>query len=80
MARPRWITYFDALPDPRVERTRRHKLSDIILIMLVAAICDRRGWDAAYWFIADGPPERRALFELPNGMSHRHRRLQRQCV
>ncbi len=68
MARPQWIIDFDALPDPRVERTRRHKLSDIILIMLVAAICGCRGWEAAYWFIEDGPPERRALFELPNGV------------
>lgn len=68
MARPQWLTYFDALPDPRVQRTRRHKLSDILLIVLVGAICDCRGWDEMQAFIEHGPPELRALFELPHGV------------
>lgn len=68
MARPKWITYFDALPDPRVKRTRRHKLSDIVVIMLLAAICDCPGWDAAHDFIEQGPDQLRGLLELPNGV------------
>lgn len=68
MARPKWLTYFDDLPDPRVERTRRHKLSDILVIMLLAAICDCQGWDATHELIKHGPPEVRALLELPNGV------------
>jgi predicted transposase YbfD/YdcC len=68
MARPQWLTYFDALPDPRVQRTRRHKLSDILLIVLVGAIRDCRGWDEMRDSIEHGPPELRALFELPHGV------------
>jgi predicted transposase YbfD/YdcC len=68
MARPIWLTYFDALPDPRVQRTRRHKLSDILLIVLIGAICDCRGWDEMHEFIEDGPVELRSLLELPHGV------------
>ena len=68
MARPIWLTYFDALPDPRVQRTRRHKLSDIVLIVLVGAICECRGWDDMRDSVEEGPPELRALFELPHGV------------
>lgn len=68
MARPTWLTYFDDLPDPRVQRTRRHKLGDILLIVLVGSICDCRGWDEMCEFIELGPPELRALFELPRGV------------
>ena len=68
MARPTWLTYFDALPDPRVQRTRRHKLSDILLIVLTGAICGCRGWDGMHEFIAYGPAELRALLELPHGV------------
>lgn len=68
MARAIWLTYFDALPDPRVQRTRRHKLSDILLMVLVGAIRDCRGWDEMRDSVEDGPPELRALFELPHGV------------
>ncbi len=51
-----------------MERTRRHKLSDVLVIMLLAAICDCRGWDATHEFIKYGPPELRGLLELPNGV------------
>jgi predicted transposase YbfD/YdcC len=51
-----------------VERTRRHKLSDILLIVLIGAICDCRGWDELHMFIEDGPRELRELLELPHGV------------
>jgi len=35
----RFTTHFAALPDPRVERTRRHQLIDILVIALCATIC-----------------------------------------
>ena len=68
MARATWLTYFDDLPDPRVQRTRRHKLTDILLIVLVGTICECRGWDDMHDFVAEGPDELRALFELPHGV------------
>ena len=33
------LDHFDDLDDPRVERTRRHKLVDIIAIAICATIC-----------------------------------------
>jgi len=68
MARATWLTHFDDLPDPRVQRTRRHKLGDILLIALVGTICECRGWDGMHDFVAEGPDELRALFELPHGV------------
>ena len=68
MARATWLTYFDDLPDPRVARTRRHKLGDILLIVLVGAICECRGWDDMHDLVAEGSDELRLLFELPHGV------------
>ena len=33
------LDHFDDLDDPRVERTRRHQLVDILAIAICAAIC-----------------------------------------
>ena len=37
--------HFAHLPDPRVKRTRRHLLSDILAIVLCATFCGVEGWD-----------------------------------
>ena len=36
-------THFQNLPDPRVTRTRRHALHDILVVTLCAAICGTDG-------------------------------------
>ncbi len=36
--------YFGDLSDPRVERTKHHKLLDILVIALCAVICGANGW------------------------------------
>jgi DDE_Tnp_1-associated len=38
--------HFRRLPDPRVRRTRRHALVDILVITLCAAICGADDWVA----------------------------------
>jgi len=43
--RPSIVIVFNAIPDPRVERTRRHLLADILLMVLIGTICDQKGWD-----------------------------------
>jgi predicted transposase YbfD/YdcC len=68
MARPIWLTYFDDLPEPRVQRTRRHTLSDIVLMVLIGAMVDCPGWDAIHRFIRFGSPELQALFEFRRGV------------
>lgn len=37
-------THFAALEDPRIDRTRRHALLDIVVIALCAVICGAEGW------------------------------------
>jgi hypothetical protein len=36
--------HFAELEDPRVDRTKRHQLSDIIMIAICAVICGADGW------------------------------------
>ena len=41
---PAILTHFADLTDPRVERTKRHRLSDLIAIALCGAICGADTW------------------------------------
>ena len=36
--------YFAALDDPRIERTKRHKLLDIVTIAICGTICGADNW------------------------------------
>lgn len=60
--------HFTEIEDPRVERTRQHKLIDIITITICAVICGAEGWTdietyglAKYSFL-------KQFLELPNGI------------
>jgi len=39
------LTHFASLPEPRVERTRRHELLDLVVIALCAVISGAESWD-----------------------------------
>src|SRR5216683_6155583 len=61
------ITHFEDLPDPRIERTRRHPLINLIVMALCGAICGADGWDDLEMFA-----EMRAAFfgtflNMPHG-------------
>ena len=36
--------YFDDLPDPRIDRQKRHELTDMLTIAICAVICGADGW------------------------------------
>jgi hypothetical protein len=36
--------HFDEIEDPRIERTKRHKLMDILTIAILAVICGADSW------------------------------------
>jgi predicted transposase YbfD/YdcC len=40
-----FVAHFGALPDPRVERTKRHPLLDILVIAVCAVIAGAQGWE-----------------------------------
>lgn len=64
-----WLDeYFGELPDPRVERTRQHKLIDIIGIALCAVICGADNWVEVAEFGQIREGWLRQFLELPNGI------------
>jgi hypothetical protein len=36
--------HFEVIQDPRIERTKRHKLIDILTIAICGVICGADGW------------------------------------
>jgi hypothetical protein len=40
----RLVEHFAEIDDPRIERTKRHKLIDILTIAILAVICGAEGW------------------------------------
>ncbi len=40
-----FLAHFACLPDPRIERTKRHQLLDILVISICALICGAEGWE-----------------------------------
>jgi hypothetical protein len=72
MARPvptSLVAHFRRLPDPRVRRTRRHALVDILVITLCAVICGTEDWVSIAHF---GHPKRkwlRGFLTLRHGVS-----------
>jgi predicted transposase YbfD/YdcC len=62
------LTHFEDLADPRIERTKRHVLLDMVTIALVAAICGANTWADVERF-GNAKEEWFAKFlELPNGI------------
>ncbi len=60
--------YFGELPDPRVERTKRHKLLDIVAIAMCGVICGADNWVEIEEFGLIREEWLRGILELPNGI------------
>ena len=39
------VEHFSSITDPRIDRTKRHKLIDILVIAICATICGADGWE-----------------------------------
>ena len=61
-------THFQDLPDPRVPRTRRHALHDILVITLCATICGADDWAAIARFGRAKRTWFRGFLALPHGI------------
>ena len=59
---------FAELTDPRVNRTRRHKLIDILVIGICTVICGGDDYPAMEEFGKAKEPWFRTFLELPNGI------------
>jgi len=68
MAPARLIAILSIVPDPRVERTRRHKLVDILVIALLAMINGAAGWEDMADFADARESWLGGFLELPGGL------------
>ncbi len=62
------IDAFSDLPDPRLDRTKRHQLSDILIITLCGAICGVDNWVEMERFGGAKIKWFRTFLDLPNGI------------
>src|SRR4030042_1360010 len=62
------LDYFSDMPDPRVERTKLHKLEDILAITICAVICGAEGWTEIELFGESKEQWLRTFLELANGI------------
>src|SRR5215218_9071662 len=60
--------YFGHLPDPRVERTRVHRLTDLLTIALCAILCGANDWVAVETFGHAKEAWLRTFLALPSGI------------
>lgn len=60
--------HFSKVSDPRVDRTKEHKLIDMIVIAICAVICGAEGWTDIENFGNSKLPWLKSFLELPNGI------------
>ena len=65
MARTDLRALFDEIPDPRVQRTRRHRLTDVLSLVLLGTVAGCQGWDDIHDFCKEREDELREVFALP---------------
>ena len=61
-------TYFDDIPDPRVDRTKQHLLKDILVITILATIAGAQGWEDIENYGLSKQQWLEEFLELPNGI------------
>lgn len=59
---------FDEMPDPRIDRTKKHELVDILAIAICGTIAGAEGWVAVEEFGLSREQWFRTFLSLPNGI------------
>lgn len=62
------LSHFRELSDPRIERTRKHKLIDIVAIAICGVICGADNWVEIAYFGEVKAAWLRQFLELPSGI------------
>ena len=67
MAESKFSSIFSDLTDPRVDRTKRHKLLDILGLTIIAVLCGADNWVEVAEFGKIREEWLKTFLELPNG-------------
>jgi predicted transposase YbfD/YdcC len=62
------LTYLQDIPDPRVSRTQKHLLTDILVIAVLAVIAGAKGWEDMENYGLSKQSWLSEFLELPNGI------------
>ena len=60
------LTYFADMKDPRIERTKRHLMDDILFISIAAVLSGAESWDEIEEYGNKKLPWLETLLSLPN--------------
>jgi predicted transposase YbfD/YdcC len=60
--------YFGCLPEPRIDRTKRHSLQDIVVVAICAVICGADGWVGVEEYGKSKIGWFKTFLDLPNGI------------
>lgn len=63
-----FIKHFSIIQDPRVERTKKHFLIDILAIAICAVICGAKEWEEIENYAEEKEDWLRTFLQLPNGV------------
>lgn len=62
------VEYFDDITDPRIDRTKRHSLKNILTMALCAVIGGAEGWEDIELFCKSKSDWLHSFLDLPNGI------------
>jgi predicted transposase YbfD/YdcC len=62
------LSYFSEVTDPRVDRTKFHKLEDIIFIAIASVLCGAETWNDMEDYGNQKTDWLKTIIELPNGV------------
>ena len=62
------MDHFQGLEDPRIERSKRHQLLDIVAVAICAVICGADSWVYVEMFGKSKEEWFRTFLDLPNGI------------
>ena len=62
------LPFLENIKDPRIERTKKHLLTDILTITICAVICGAEGWEDIEIYAEANEKWFRTFLDLPNGI------------
>lgn len=62
------IEYFEQIPDPRIDRRKKHTLIDIIICTVIATLCGCENWIEIESFCKKKEEDLKKILELKNGI------------